>query len=276
MVLSILLSLGLVLRRVSNPLPPEFSRRTPSPASDPTVLVAEYSNTVNRLKGYDYIAIPSITDEQFRSLVESGAAGLTMDQKDQLVYSLTNLVMAHSKGDAQCLKNVMWPTPASPTGWSLYARHRLPIILTSGGLKMKQINASMETPSWEVVQRAWNIMVAEYALSNWWAAVSLENTRCWMHVAPRTALPSGNSEVYGEFAGTVLGTSLFEYPSGNPNHRNSSPVTVAAIRFTLRFATTEKPVIYVFRWEWSEPHKVWQPLDRCIGVVGMRPPDPFF
>jgi hypothetical protein len=276
MVLSFVLLVGLVVRRALNPLPPEFSRRVPSPSNDPTVRVAQYSNIVDRLKGYEYVAIPSITDEQLRLLIETETAGLARNQKYQLLSNLTNLIAAHFTGDARHLHDLMWTSPCFPTGWSEYAQHRLSIILTSGGLKMREINAIMEKPSWEVVERAWNIMVAEHALTNWWASVSLKNSRCWIHVAPRGELPSVDSDFYGEFAGTVVGTSLFEYSAEGPSQSNSNSVTVAAVRLTLRFKKTEKPIVYVFRWEWSELHQVWRPLDRCIGVVGLRPPDPFF
>jgi hypothetical protein len=247
-----------------------------SSGGDPTILNPQYSNIVWKLNQGSYHSLDSLSVADISRIPGFESLELMPRQKALLTTNLFNLISAHKSGEAQFLRQVLLPTGQDQFGWSFYATRRLPIILRSGGLAPQDITNAMQNPSWDIIKRAWEIMVAEHKLTNWWYGISWEQCQAWAHHAGAQATPPNfESGLYGEFAGTVTGTSLLSYSPEVPR----SPVdsqTVAAVRIVLKFYGREKPIIYVFRWRWDQEKDAWYPLDQCIGVVGRRAPNPFF
>jgi hypothetical protein len=278
--LPFLLLLFALFRSMHAPLPRYPHRDASLPSGhDPAIHVPQYSNIVFQLQKSEFLPIDGLTMEGLKELSGSKLLELTSEQSESLFASLFQLIRAHSTADAGLLYGVMIPAGNEEgLGWNRYGERRLQIILAAGGLKDRETRTLLQQPSWKVIQQAWSMMVAEYGLTNWWDAISPEGVGFWVHSGLAENIPPLTSELYGEMAGTVIGPSFLNYEGAFKGDESLGldPLTIAAVRLVVRFHNREKPIIYLFRWRWSASGQMWYPFDRCIGVVGARPPDPFF
>ena len=126
------------------------------------------------------------------------------------------------------------------------------------------MTALQDKDPWAVTAAAWKTMVAKWKLSNWWQAVSLDNssvvvikTESIDHV-PDVA----STNYYGEFAGGVSVPSLFSYGEFNKNSQppTDAVVVIAGVRLLVQIQNHEKKPI---------PLTIDAMVGRCCCAAGL-------
>jgi hypothetical protein len=248
---------------------------------DPTDMVPEYIAQIDHWKNLPFVDINFSMKTNLINIPGFVDADLDPGQKDLLLEKLDDLVQAHKNGDSVALRRVMLPGDDKiGIKFTQWGAARTSSILDAA----KTANSSpviVDKDPWTITAASWKWLVVKWGLTNWWQAVSLDNSRVVViKVDSIKNIPSvASTNYYGEFAGTGAMPSLLLYPSfhSEDHTSNASGLVVVGVRLLVRIHNHEnKPIPYVFRWRWSSLSSTWYPYDYCEGSVARDGPQPFF
>lgn len=267
---------GMVLGKLLGPKPLDPTSR------DPVLANAFYSTLLKKWQALEFRPIAAIEDDTDGRFLGPQVARLGEAKSRALVAQVRGLILAHAHRDFGVLQEALWPDEIRRrVGDPQLSVSGMKYLASVATVPMGERTNWLNRPVWKVVADAWSVAVKR-AGTNWWTGIAVERNSFWLHrVRSLTELPSYDRQPYGDTAGLTWGTSIVtssRLSEAAASRRLDPVIEAVAVRIVVRHGDVPRPTPVIFRWIWREASGAgfWMPMDFCVGVVGRRPPDPFF